>query len=299
MENVIITGCNGFIGRKLTEYLIAKGVTVYGMDIIPSNLSHERFHFIPFDFKQNLKSYFTEISIDVLYHLAWCGVSTVDKNNPDKQSKNLELARNVLELGKKIKVKKIVIPGSMSEFARCKEPVTGYEEESPSDLYANTKCLIRKTAYEFCLSNKIDLNWLLITSVYSSDRVDANLLTYCIKNLLHNEIVETTKLEQIWDYINVNDLMRAMYLVGMKGERNKIYPIGSGDIHPLSYYVELIGYILNKRELIHVGVKPYKNAFIDNSIPNIKELKKLGFRPTVSFTDGINQMIKTIKKDNA
>ena len=202
MENVIITGCNGFIGRKLTEYLLAKGITVYGMDIVPSALTNPKFHYLKFEFNKKAKEVFNNVSIDTLYHLAWCGVSTVDKNNPNKQMLNLDILQNVLKFAKSIKVKKIVIPGSMSEFARCKAPVTGYEEESPSDLYANTKCLIRKTAYEFCLSNKIDLNWLLITSVYSSDRTDANLLTYCIRNLLKNEVVETTKLEQIWDYIN-------------------------------------------------------------------------------------------------
>lgn len=297
MDTVIITGCNGFIGRKLTEYLLKKDIIVYGMDIIQGVVESSNFHFVKLDFNQDLSKQFEGVTIDTLYHLAWCGVSTTDKNNSEKQALNLTITRNVLGLAEALKVKKIVIPGSMSEFASCKSPVTGYEEESPSDLYARTKCMIRKVAYEFCLSKRIDLNWLLITSVYSSDRIDANLLTYCIRNLLKNEEVETTKLEQIWDYINILDLMQAMYLVGEKGKKNMIYPIGSGDIHPLSYYVEMIGDILNKRSLINVGAKPYKNQFIDNSIPNIKELKKIGFKTQVSFQDGIKEMIQKIEKE--
>ena len=90
-----------------------------------------------------------------------------------------------------------------------------------------------------------------------------------------------------------------MYLIGLNGKKNKIYPIGSGDIHPLSYYVSMIGEIMGKKDLIQVGRIPYKNSFIDNSIPNVKELKALGFKPDVSFKDGIYEMIQTIERNNS
>lgn len=294
MKKVIITGCFGFIGKKLVKYLLEKGIAVYGMDIRSADFfsDNQNFHFVKLDFDDNLAGYFENEHIDVLYHLAWNGVSTLVKNDPDKQFSNIPLVYKILELGKQIGVSKIVIPGSMSEFSRSSSPVTGYENDSPADLYAATKVAIRKIAYQFCLKNNIDLNWLLITSVYSEERKDANLITTCIQSLKEGRTFECTKLEQQWDYLHIDDLIQAMYLVGSKGERCLIYPVGSGEVHPLSYYVEMIGKKLHKEELLRVGSLPYKNNYIDNSIPDITRLKQLGFVNTRTFAAYIDEMIK-------
>ena len=292
MQTVIITGCNGFIGKKLTKYLLDKNITVIGMDIIESADNNcEKFTFQKLDFDLPLTDILSKYEIDVLYHLAWCGVSTADKNNPDKQFINIGLTYKILELANSLKIKKIVIPGSMSEFSRCTEPVTGYEKDSPSDLYAATKVAIRKIAYQYCLKNNLDLNWLLITSVYGSDRNDANLIKYVINSLKDNKEVRTTKLEQQWDYIHIDDLLNAFYLIGIKGKKNLIYPVGSGVAKHLKDYVECIASFLNKKNLLRIGDLEYKNKYIDNSIPDISELKKLGYVNVKAFEMEIKNMI--------
>lgn len=292
MQTVIITGCNGFIGKKLTKYLLDKNITVIGMDITENINNSDNFIFQKLDFKIDLSAILSNYKIDVLYHLAWCGVSTVDKNNPDKQFINIGLTYKILELANSIKVKKIVIPGSMSEFSRCVEPVTGNEVDSPSDLYAATKVAIRKISYQYCQKNNIDLNWLLITSVYGIGRNDSNLITSVIENLRNNKEVKTTKLEQKWDYIYIDDLLLAFFLIGERGERNLIYPVGSGEVKTLSEYVNIIASIMNKRDLIKVGEIPYKNDYIDNSILDISRLKRIGFINENHFETTIINIIK-------
>ncbi len=292
METVIITGCNGFIGKKLTKHLLDKGIFVYGLDIFSTQAfeNYSNFKFIPFDLSKD----FTQIierNVDVLYHLAWCGVSTVDKNDPDKQFKNIGITYKVLELAKAIHANKVVIPGSMSEFSRCTKPVTGYEQDTPADLYAATKVAIRKISYQYCEKNGLDLNWLLITSVFSIDRVDANLITYTINNLLDNKAVETTKLEQLWDYISIEDLVRAMFIIGENGSKGLIYPIGSGEVHQLSYYIDLIATYMNKKNLLRIGAVPYKNKYIDNSVPDITALEHIGYIVQDNFKDYIVKLI--------
>lgn len=291
MKTVLITGCNGFIGKKLTLFLLRQGIKVIGLDIIETDDIHDGcFTFYKYDLNNYLYSQLKQYNVDTFYHLAWCGVSSVDKNNPDKQFVNIGLTYHTLELAKEIGVKKVVIPGSMSEFSKYSTPVTGYEPDAPADLYAATKVAVRKIAYQFCEKNNLDLNWLLITSVYGMDRKDSNLITYTIENLKKNIIVETTMLEQKWDYIHIDDLIQAMYLIGKKGGQNLIYPIGSGEVHPLAYYVKSIGEFLDKENLIKIGIVPYKNHFIDNSIPNISALKKLGFVAS-SFRENMETII--------
>lgn len=300
MKRIIVTGCYGFIGKKLTRVLLENGYCVLGVDIYNGK---EFDSFCNFEFK-NFNDFLDIKGIEsnsykesTLYHMAWIGVSTTDKNDPNKQLKNIELTYSVLVAAKNIMVKRIIIPGSMSEFSGSNIAVDGYGLDSPADLYAATKVAIRKIAYQFCKANSINLNWLLVTSIYSVDRMDANLITYVIKNLLHNEIVETTKLEQQWDYLCVEDLVRAMILVGDYGIENKIYPIGSGEVRQLSYYVELIAKYLKRENLLKIGAIPYKNAYIDNSIPDIAAIQKdCGFKPLYNFEDEIVVMIEKYKE---
>lgn len=289
MKKAIITGSNGYIGKKLTGFLLNQGIEVVGLDLFECESFKKcpNYSFMPFTAIENIDI----DSVDVLYHLAWSGVSTDDKNDPNKQFMNIGLTYKVLEFAKKNNIKKVIIPGSMSEFSKYKEPVTGHEEDTPSDLYAATKVAIRKIAYQYVNKNDLDLNWLLITSVYSEERNDANLITSCIKSLKRHEAFKCTKLEQKWDYIHINDLIKALYLIGEKGEKSEIYPIGSGEVHELSYYIELIADKIGAKDLLKIGSLPYKGRYIDNSIPDVTKIKALGFHSTETFESYIDSEV--------
>lgn len=289
MDDVIVAGCNGFIGKKFAEYLLLKGCHVLGIDI-NNSINAPSFEFCRLEEMNNLENIHGKF--DSMYIFSWIGVSSKDKNDYSKQFQNLRLVYDFLEFGKRIGIKHIIIPGSMSEFSKNNAPVIGNEQDSPSDIYALTKCLVRKMAYYFCINNSINLNWLFITSVYGAERNDSNLITSVIDDALRGNVVQTTKLEQIWDYIHISDLLNALFLVGCKGKANKSYPIGSGVAEPLSFYVKTILDCIGVQDVSGIGCLPYKNAYIDNSIPCIDDfVKDTNFSPKVSFKEGIKQMI--------
>ena len=292
----LVTGCYGFIGRKLTEYLLNNNDTVIGLDIFePSNkISSNNFIFKSFNFDDDQ----IYSNIDVMYHMSWVGVSTTDKNDYKKQFLNISLTYEALEFAKRNKIKKIVIPGSMSEFSGYNTNVCGRESDMPSDLYAATKVAVRKIAFQYSRKNDIDVNWLLITSIYGPGRKDNNLITSTIKKIINDEKIGTTKLEQKWDYLYIDDLIEAMYLIGKKGKKNKIYPVGSGKVMRLREYVEIIFKIMSYTDYSGIGSIPYKNDFIDNSMPNISELESdTGFKAKVTFDMGIKNVIEEIKRE--
>ena len=292
MKTVIVTGCNGFIGSKLVGFLLEKNLRVIGLDLNTSKIVNDNFYFYKLDLASNLIDLLVGYNADTLYHLSWNGVSTADKNNPDKQFFNIGLTYNILVLANNLGVKKIVIPGSMSEFSKNYTAVTGNERDTPSDLYAATKVAIRKIAYQFAEKNNVDLNWALITSVYGPGRNDNNLITSCIKNILSGKKVETTKLEQRWDYIYIDDLIKALYYIGEFGHKNSIYPVGSGEVHELGYYVDVIMKKMNCSDYSGIGIIPYKNEYIDNSIPNIELLQRdTSFVADNKFSDAIDVVI--------
>lgn len=296
MKKVLVTGCNGFIGRQFIKYLFKKDILVIGCDINECECEELKGKIIyknisELDNVQISGDYNLFSDIDVLYHLAWSGVSSSDKNNYIKQFANFNITYKILLFCAFMKVKKLIVPGSSSQFSKCRTAIKGCEQFSPSDLYASTKCALQVICTQFCELNNIDLNWLLITSIYGSSRNDDNLITYTINSLKSDKRVKTTKLEQEWDYLYIDDLIFALFLIGEKGQKNVVYPIGSGNHHPLKYYVETIAQIMEREYLIDVGALPYKNNFIDNSIVDLTELYNIGFKINNDFKVNIKSII--------
>lgn len=301
VKTILVTGCNGFIGRKLTTFLLNKGINVIGIDIQDSNENNnELFSYISWDYKDSnvLYGLLKSKSIDIVYHLAWKGVSTDKKNNPAEQFANIPITYSLLELCKLLSVRKIVMPGSTSEFSKVQSKITGTGKDSPSDLYASVKAAVRRISFYYCEKNGMDLNWLLITSIYGSDRTDNNLIYSVIRSILHKKKIQCTKLEQLWDYVFVDDVIQAMYVVGLFGKKGLIYPVGSGDSRPLSKYVKIITDYLCGEEFVEIGALPYKNKHIDNSIPDISKLKSIGYKSQHCFDEEIKTIINKIKETN-
>ena len=77
MKKAIVTGAGGFIGGALTELLLDKGMTVYGVGISEKALGRHtgkaNFYPIIADFTKygSLHEQIEERDIDVFYHFAW------------------------------------------------------------------------------------------------------------------------------------------------------------------------------------------------------------------------------------
>lgn len=297
MNSVIITGADGFIGENLTLALAEKGITVYALvyteSSIQSYASLKNVHAIQFDL-QNIYDVKEKLpmNVDVLYHLAWMGVSTAQKNDAVVQLKNINYGLEIMRLASQLYVGKVVYPGSVSEYAYSNVPVNGYNEPSPSDFYSAAKVATHYICDIFAKQNNIDFNWVLISSIYGPGRDDDNLISYSIKTLLNGEKPSFTKLEQKWDYIFIDDLIQALYCIGDKGKKGAVYPIGSGLNKSLLEYVTIVRNKINESLPIGVGDLPYKNSRIDNSVVDISKLKEdTGFVPAYTFELAIQKTI--------
>jgi nucleoside-diphosphate-sugar epimerase len=301
MKSVLITGANGFVGSHLTRLFCEMKIKVYAL--VQCNTDYEIINnlenvdILEFDLGNvlEIKDRLPQ-DIDVLYHLAWVGVSTIVKNNDDLQLKNIDYSLNVLKLSKALNVKKIICPGSISEYAYNKYAVTGNDVPSPADFYSAAKVATHYVCDIYARQNNLDFNWVLIPSIYGPGREDSNLITYAIKSLLKGERPSFTMLEQRWDYIYIDDLMEALCCVGKKGKKNTVYPIGSGENHQLSYYVTAIRDAIDETLSMGIGDLPYKTNQIDNSVVDISTIQQdTGFYPKYTFEQGILKTINYFK----
>ena len=97
---------------------------------------------------------------------------------------------------------------------------------------------------------------------------------------------------QNYDFIYIDDVSNAFYLIGERGIDGTNYIIGSGIVKPLKEYIQIVGDIANS--YIHSNIKlGFGNintnaVFLPEYCFDISQLEKdTGFTPCVSFEEGI------------
>lgn len=292
---VLVTGANGFVGQRLVERLVAEErevIAVVQPGGAPLRAAPGVRRVIELDLSELSSLPSLVSSAELIYHLAWVGVAPEQRNHPEQQLANLSYGLQLVEVAERLGVSRIICPGSMSEFALHDGPVTGYQDPSPADLYSAAKVAARQLMGVRCEQTGVGLVWTLITSVYGPGRTDSNLISYAIRTLLARERPRLTGLEQVWDFLYIDDLIEAFVLLGRGGRAGGRYPIGSGTARPMREYVEQIRDAIDPTLALGVGEIPYKSARLDSSIPDISALvADTGYQARTSFSEGAAKTI--------
>lgn len=301
MKRVVITGGTGFIGRRLTNEIRDNGVEVI---LLVRNKARcgfcEEPNLIIIEYYSKEYDELTQCNhdIDVFYHLAWEGVAPEKKNNRSIQIKNIDFAMEMLEFADSIKAKRFIATGTVAEYAFCEDVMDVYAKQTPNDLYGASKTAAHYMLETWARTINMPFNWIVIPSTFGEGRRDNNILTYTIRTLLAGEKPSYGYLTQMWDFLYVGEVVRALRLIGELGHSEKIYAIGSGVYKPLREYVEIIRDIINPRLELGIGDKPALSEKAFSSCVSISELTKdTGFVPEVSFEEGIKKTISFFEKD--
>ncbi|WP_447833948.1 NAD-dependent epimerase/dehydratase family protein [Aeromonas veronii] len=206
--HIIVTGANGFIGRRCIEKLLDHGHQVTAI-LHPSDVPHPLLtecKIVKLDLfnlsLDEIESVFS--SADALLHLAWqAGFNHFDPCH----IKNVLMHYDFIEKVVKSGVKKISVAGTMHEIGYHVGAVNALTPCNPLNPYGVAKNFLRQALFVLAKSENFDLQWLRFYYITGDDKFNNSIFA---KILQADEKGEKTfplnSGEMLYDFIDINEL---------------------------------------------------------------------------------------------
>ncbi len=302
MRKAIVTGASGFIGGWLTlELLDAEYEVVVvvrnSQKLITEISSNPHVTVIEKDLNNLVPEDFPPGQYNVFFNLAWEGVPPELKNDYHLQFTNISMAMGMLRVCHDIGCDLFIGTGTVAEYALTTDVMDLRSQQRPNDMYGAAKVSTHFFLDVGARTLGQNFIWVVIPSTFGERRLDNNIITYTIKSLIKGEKPLYGNLNQMWDFLYVSEVVRALRLIAEKGNRGMVYGIGSGQYKPLKEYIYKIKEIMNSDVELGIGEIPSQNDRSFSSCVNIYDLiKDTGFNPRVSFEEGITRTVEFWKK---
>lgn len=246
----LITGVNGFVGGYLSEYLINKGVEVWG-----TKLSHEQkskylnekviLRDLDITEKHQVYDIINDCKPDYIFHLAAQSSVGLSWEKPAMTIEvNVNGTLNLIEAVKEIKSSaRILLIGSSEEYGIIK----------PEDVPINESCLLKpanpyavsKMAQEELAKQYVSAYGMNIVIVRAFNHIGPGQNTSFVVSDFSKRIVDIEKgiikpvlyvgnLKAKRDFTDVRDIVRGYYMLMKCGKNGEVYNIGSGHTYEIS-----------------------------------------------------------------
>lgn len=318
--NILVTGCAGFIGSKISELLLKRGDRVYGVDNFSDSydvrLKHFRldnlkqlanFNFFECDVSDNnlLNSVFGDIEvsndlkIDAVINLAArAGVRNSLEDPRSYYSTNVFGTLNLLELCRSKNIKKFVLASTSSVYGVNKTPFT---EDQITDKqlspYASSKKAAEELCYTYYKNFDIDISVLRYFTVYGpAGRPDMSVYRFIKWIAEDQDLIFYGDGNQKRDFTYVDDIANGT-IQALKNVGFQIINLGSGKPVSLIDLVDMIKMNLKKDfNIVNQDTHP---ADIHSTWAEISKAEKiLNWVPEYSIKQGIDKTIEWYKKNS-
>ncbi len=293
MDRVIISGATGFIGKWLVKEMLKNHIEVVVLVRNADKLDREYINKIcvvetgDYDAVQlPLEEY------DAFYHLAWAGVNAKEKNEIELQLQNISLSLSAMKLAQRYGCKKFIATGTVAEYTMCDNIMNVANRQTPSDFYGASKVAVFYMLEVLARQIGIPFIWAQVPSTFGEGRNDDNIIIYTIKELLAGRKPLFGPLDQMWDFLYVSEVTKALRLIGEYGFAGKTYGIGSGEYSYLKDYILRIRDMINPQLELGIGELPASDQRVLSSCVGIYDLvKDTGFKVEIGFDEGMRKTI--------
>lgn len=288
--NIIVSGATGYIGRNLIRFLIAQGHIVYALvrkvGSIWANTKNVFEICCPMEEYSELSNLFAGKEIDVFYQFAWNGTAGSKRSDYDIQLKNAKYTCDAAVAANKIGCHRFIVTGTITENVAKQILEKNYSAQNL--IYGLSKLYTHKLLDIICRDIGLEYVWAQLSNIYGGDNTSGNLISYTLTEFKNGRTPTFGSGSQPYNFTHIDDVVQALYLIGISENVRKEYVISNGEIKLLREYLEEISSIY--KTPVGIGVRTddgieYKKEWFENI-----NLKDIGFVQKYNFSDGIKTL---------
>tara|TARA_Y200000002_G_C22640261_1_gene646626 strand:- start:577 stop:1581 length:1005 start_codon:yes stop_codon:yes gene_type:complete len=310
-EKILVTGCAGFIGSHVCEYLCNNNYEVLGIDNI-NDYYDQKIKLSNIEFLKKFKNFkfekedITNTNIiekwkpyKIIHLASMAGVRYSIENPKIYFDVNVNGFINILEQSVKNNVKSIVYASSSSVYGlNDKVPFTENDRiEACNSPYACSKISMEQVAKTYYQLYKINSIGLRFFTVYGPrgrpDMAPYKFLKAIMENNTFNKYGDGSSSR---DYTYIDDIVQG--IIGALENKNNIecdiYNLGNSSPVSLNTFIEYCEKVANKKAKFNqienqLGDVPKTYANID------KAINDLGYNPKTKLLDGLKKTYNYLK----
>ena len=301
MQNVIITGADGFVGSYTVKKFLDEGMTVLALDLPekPNRLKeHKNLTYISCDISdpKKLVKMLPVNKYDTFVHFAWAGSAGTARRDYNVQMKNALTTVECVKAAKELGCSRFVCAGSIMEYEVEATVHTQGSRPGMGYIYGMGKHIAHCMCKSVAANIGIDLVWPMITNAYGVGELSPRFVNTTIRKIINNEPLQFTAATQNYDFVYVTDVANAFYLIAKNGRPFCEYMIGSGDAKPLKEFILEMQQALAPDAVPLFGDIPFTGTNMPLETFDTTDTEKdTGFKAKVSFAEGTKMTMDWLK----
>lgn len=307
MKKALVTGAAGFIGSKLVAELIRQEIKVYAL----IEKGDERSRYLLLGIDSNIEiiddSAFLFVNaekyprFDLIYHLATVGVRPDFNDISLICDVNIKMGCQFVDFAKKNGSGLLVNFGSCFEYGDHGDVLLTEDMDCrPESLYAISKNASTNLVTAYAKSQNVNLITVRPFGVFGEGEGPSRLAPSIIRSCLKGEMIKTTPGEQIRDFVNVKDLVKAIYMLSVSDYKPfEIYNICSDNpVCVKDFITEIVTVCGFDLSLVAFGSIPYRKNEAMIFAGNNKKLQEIIHYPFPNnHSSGIMDIYNSIKNE--
>jgi GDP-4-dehydro-6-deoxy-D-mannose reductase len=241
---VLVTGCNGFVGRHLTDHLLQSGTTVVGVDLQESSWS-ERLPYDRIDISdaRAVLDFIDSHSVESVFHLAAIANPRSAQENPLEAIRtNILGSTSLFEACRMRLALRLLVIGSSEQYAKHGQQDLFLSEDSPLEaatMYGVTKSCSEAVGRTYAAAYGCHI---VFTRSFnhtgpgqSVSYVLSDFARQCaeVSLGLRDPVLHVGNIDVQRDFLDVADVVRAYLLLVGVGVPGTVYNVCSSESHSL------------------------------------------------------------------
>jgi nucleoside-diphosphate-sugar epimerase len=296
---VLLTGASGFVGSHVLARFLHAGEHTVAIVLRPGRAPHRiRHHLASVEIiagdlarPQALAEPVRRFAPELVLHAAWAAPNTKNRDSAehaDHVSHTIELVKLAHAAG----ARHFVGLGSQAEYGAAANQADEEQPARPTTLYGTAKLCAGLLAGKLCATLGIRFAWLRLFAAYGPGEDPDWLIPSMCRAFLAGQRPATTRGEQVWDYLYVEDAAEAVHRVATSPSATGIFNLGSGRGHTVREVIERVRDLVDPGAPIGLGERPYAPDQVMHMEAKIDRLSlATGWRPEIDLATGLRRTV--------